>query len=46
MNIELDKTKELVVMFSEMDDCYQKELMEHAYILSLKQKQKKISIWN
>ena len=37
MNINPDKVKELVLLFSELDDDYQKELMGKAYELSLKQ---------
>lgn len=40
MNINPDKVKELVLLFSELDDGYQKELMGKAYELSLKQSQK------
>lgn len=42
MNINPDKVKELVLLFSELDDDYQKELMGKAYELSLKQSQKKL----
>lgn len=31
MNINPDKVKELVLLFSELDDDYQKELMGKAY---------------
>ena len=42
MNINPDKVKELVLLFSELDDDYQKELMSKAYELSLKQSQKNL----
>lgn len=42
MNINPDKIKELVLLFSELDDDYQKELMGKAYELSLKQSQKNL----
>ena len=42
MNIYPDKVKELVLLFSELDDDYQKELMSKAYELSLKQNQKNL----
>lgn len=42
MNINPDKIKELVLIFSRLDDDYQKELMSQAYILSLKQSQKNL----
>lgn len=42
MNINPDKVKELVLLFSELDDEYQKELLNRAYILSLKQSQKNL----
>lgn len=42
MNINPDKVKELVLLFSKLDDDYQKELMEKAYELSLKQSQKNL----
>lgn len=42
MNINPDKVKELVLLFSELDDDYQKELMGKAYELSLKQSQKNL----
>lgn len=42
MNIDPDKIKELVLIFSRLDDDYQKELMSQAYILSLKQSQKNL----
>ena len=42
MNINPDKIKELVLLFSELDDEYQKELMNRAYELSLKQSQKNL----
>lgn len=42
MNINPNKVKELVLLFSELDDDYQKELMEKAYELSLKQSQKNL----
>lgn len=42
MNINPDKVKELVLLFSELDDDYQKELMGKAYELSLKQTQKNL----
>ena len=37
MNINPDKVKELVLLFSELDNDYQRELMSKAYELSLKQ---------
>ena len=37
MNINPDKVKELVLLYSELDDDYQKELMSKVYELSLKQ---------
>ena len=42
MNINPDKVKELVLLFSELDDDYQKELMGKAYELFLKQSQKNL----
>lgn len=42
MNIDPEKVKELVLVFSKLDDDYQKELMKQAYILSLKQSQKNL----
>lgn len=42
MNINPDKVKELVLLFSKLDDDYQKELMGKAYELSLKQSQKNL----
>ena len=42
MNINPEKVKELVLLFSELDDDYQKELMGKAYELSLKQSQKNL----
>lgn len=42
MNVKPDKIKELVLIFSRLDDDYQKELMSQAYILSLKQSQKNL----
>ena len=42
MNINPDKIKELVLLFSELDNDYQKELMSKAYELSLKQSQKNL----
>lgn len=42
MNINPDKVKELVLLFSELDNDYQKELMGKAYELSLKQSQKNL----
>lgn len=42
MNINPDKVKELVLLFAELDDDYQKELMGKAYELSLKQSQKNL----
>lgn len=42
MNINPDKVNELVLLFSELDDDYQKELMSKAYELSLKQSQKNL----
>ena len=40
MNVDPDKIKELVLLFFELDDEYQNELMTKAYVLSLKQNQK------
>ena len=40
MNVNPDKIKEFVLLFAKLDDDYQKELMEQAHILSLKQSQK------
>lgn len=42
MNVNPTKIKELVLIFSELDDDYQKELMKQAYALSLKQSQKNL----
>ena len=42
MNINPDKVKELVLLFSKLDDDYQKEWMGKAYELSLKQSQKNL----
>lgn len=42
MNINPDKVKVLVLLYSELDDDYQKELMSKAYELSLKQSQKNL----
>lgn len=42
MNINPDKVKELVLLFSELDDDYQRELMSKAHELSLKQSQKNL----
>lgn len=42
MNINPDKVKNLILLFSELDDDYQKELLSQAYILSLKQTQKNL----
>ena len=42
MNINPDKVKELVLLFSKLDDDYQKELMGKAYELFLKQSQKNL----
>lgn len=42
MNVKPDKIKELVLIFSRLDDDYQKELMKQAYVLSLKQSQKNL----
>jgi len=42
MNINTGRIKELVLLFSELDDDYQKELMDKAYELSLKQSQKNL----
>lgn len=42
MNINPDKVKELILLFSELDDDYQKQLMGKAYELSLKQSQKNL----
>lgn len=39
MNIDPEKVKELVLIYSELNDDYQKELMKQAYILQLKQSQ-------
>lgn len=40
MNINPEKIKELVLLFAELDEEYQKELMAKAYTLSLMQSQK------
>lgn len=40
MNINPDKVKELVLLFSKLDDEYQDELINQAYLLSIKQTQK------
>lgn len=42
MNINPDKVKKLVLLFSELDDDYQKKLMRKAYELFLKQSQKNL----
>lgn len=42
MNINPDKVKELILLFSELDEDYQKELLKQAYILSFKQSQKNL----
>ncbi|MDE7425400.1 MAG: hypothetical protein K2N51_17210 [Lachnospiraceae bacterium] len=42
MNINPDKVKELVLLFSKLDDDYQKELLNKVYELSLKQSQKNL----
>ncbi|MBD5470131.1 MAG: hypothetical protein HDR19_03170 [Lachnospiraceae bacterium] len=42
MNINPDKVKELVLLFSELDDDYQRKLMSKAHELSLKQSQKNL----
>ena len=42
MNVDPDKIKELVLIFSKLDDDYQMELMKQAYVLSLKQRQKNL----
>lgn len=42
MNINPDKVKELVLLFSKLDEDYQKELLNKAYVLSLKQSQKNL----
>ena len=42
MNINPDEVKKLVLLFSELDDDYQKELMGKAYELWLKQTQKNL----
>ncbi len=39
MNINPEKVKELVLIYSELDENYQKELMKQAYALQLKQTQ-------
>lgn len=40
MNINPDKVKELVLLFSELDDDYQGKLLLYAHELSIKQSQK------
>ena len=42
MNINPDKVKELVLLFAELDNEYQKELLKQAYILFFKQSQKNL----
>lgn len=42
MNVNPDKIKELVLIFSKLDDDYQMELIKQAYVLSLKQRQKNL----
>lgn len=42
MNIDPNKIKELILLFADLDDDYQTELMKQAYILSLKQSQKNL----
>lgn len=42
MNIDPDKVKELVLLFSELDNDYQKELIAKAHELSFKQCQKNL----
>lgn len=39
MNIDPEKVKELVLIYSELNEDYQKELLKQAYILQLKQSQ-------
>lgn len=39
MNINPKKVKELILIYSELNEDYQKELMQQAYILRLKQSQ-------
>lgn len=39
MNIDPEKIKELVLIYSKLDENYQKELLKQAYILQLKQSQ-------
>ena len=41
MNIDPEKIKELVLVYSKLNEDYQKELMNHAYVLQLKQTQLK-----
>lgn len=40
MNIDPDRVKELILIFSELDEEYQKELLKQAYVLGLRQNQK------
>lgn len=42
MNVDPDKVKQLVLIFSELDEEYQKELMARAYTLQLMQSQKNL----
>lgn len=42
MNINPDRIKELILIFSELDEEYQKELLKKAYVLGLRQNQKDI----
>ena len=39
MNIDPKKVKELILIYSELNEEYQKELMKQAYILQMKQSQ-------
>lgn len=40
MNIDPDRVKELILIFSELDEEYQKELLKQAYVIGLRQNQK------
>lgn len=42
MNVDPNQIKDLVLIFSKLDDDYQMELMKQAYVLALKQSQKNL----
>lgn len=42
MNINPDKVKQLMLLFAALDNDYQKELLDHAYTLKIRQIQKKL----